>query len=146
VNTKRGLLQTILFCHTELGIPLNTREYLKQFNLLKIQSARQTAENRANPAMAVISFEEYLRRISDHYGENSKQMLVASLYYECTCRDNYGNIQIIASRNLNVEKNKNYIIVPALSSLIARKQVLVNSQNQYRLLCRPNCRRLLENT
>ena len=43
----------------------------------------------------VIPFTEYYKRILNFFGKECKECLVASLYDELTCRDDFGDMRIL---------------------------------------------------
>ena len=114
INTKKSLYQTILFLITNLKIDLKEstiERYKSKFEEYKILSRDKTAENKISNDDSVMDYKEYVKKILQKFGVKSKQYLVARLYDELTCRDNYGNLEIIENLK-EVKPNKNYIVVP----------------------------------
>jgi hypothetical protein len=114
INTKKSLYQTILFLITNLKIDLKEstiERYKSKFEEYKILSRDKTAENKVSNDDSVMDYKEYVKKILQKFGVKSKQYLVARLYDELTCRDNYGNLEIIENLK-EVKPNKNYIVVP----------------------------------
>jgi len=114
INTKKSLYQTILFLITNLKIDLKEstiERYKSKFEEYKILSRDKTAENKVSNDDSVMDYKEYVKKILQKFGVKSKQYLVARLYDELTCRDNYGNLEIIENLK-DVKPNKNYIVVP----------------------------------
>jgi len=114
INTKKSLYQTILFLITNLKIDLKEstiERYKSKFEEYKILSRDKTAENKVSNDESVMDYKEYVKKILQKFGVKSKQYLVARLYDELTCRDNYGNLEIVENMK-DVKPNKNYIVVP----------------------------------
>ena len=113
-NSKKTYIQSVLICITRLKIPIDgniTRKYLQYFNILKMQAAQEAEVIRQSPKHSVISFPNYLRKIKERFGETSKQYLIAMMYSECTCRDNYAGISIVASLNDANDEDTNYLVM-----------------------------------
>jgi hypothetical protein len=118
VNTKKGLFQTIVYLIDKLEIPLTEKlkkTYLQKFEEYKIESNNEDRNKGQNEK--VINFNTIISRIKDTFGEDSKQYLLIKLYDTLSCRDNYGNLQIIESKT-QMEKEKKYIIVPKTTRVL----------------------------
>lgn len=90
INSKKSYVQMILKLSDVLSIPLSTEtkeQYKDAFEALKLDSkgetkerqdeAKKEAEESKEKAM---TFDTYLPKIKEHYGEDSKEYIVASLY------------------------------------------------------------------
>ena len=97
-------------------------EELKQKYVVLMQefgakSKEQIEGRQENPEYAVMPFTEYKDKIKKLFKADSKEFLLASLYNEVTCRDNYGGIEIVDSdKQVDKTNKKNYIVVPKAKS------------------------------
>lgn len=63
-----------------------------------------------NDELKSTPFRDYLSLIKSLFGEKSEEFLIACLYSECTCKDDYGDIELI--RDLDDNDNKrNFIYI-----------------------------------
>jgi hypothetical protein len=60
-----------------------------------IKCEDQTEKRKTDKEEMVIPYTEYHKRILDHFGKDSKEYLIASLYNELTCRDDFGCMRIL---------------------------------------------------
>ena len=112
-NSKKGIVQTILFLVDKLNIPISKEvkdEYLILFDVYKLKSKRNTEEKKTNENLTVMTFPQYIEKIGKKFGETSKQYLVANMYSEVSCRDNF-NLLIVSNANAVKNDKENYIVV-----------------------------------
>ena len=115
INSKKGMVQSILFVIDTFKIPLKPdikKLYSNYFDELKIASSNLTKMRQNNPEYAVMLFPAYLDKVKEKYGENSKEFLIAKLYSEIPARDNFGNLEIVPTLRQNDNTTDNYIVVP----------------------------------
>ena len=116
LNSKKAFAQCIVKLITILNIPISEalkQKYVVLMQEYGIKSKEQTEARQENPEYAVMPYTEYKDKINQVFPANSKQRLLASLYDEVTCRDNYGGIQIIKSvSEVDKASKQNYIVVP----------------------------------
>ena len=55
---------------------------------------------------------EWKKKVLEHYGEQSKQYLIASLYDQVPVRDNLGNLNIVDNMKDVINMKMNYIVIP----------------------------------
>ena len=60
-----------------------------------IKCEDENTKRKSEKEHAVIPFTEYYKRVLDHFGKDSKEYLIASLYNELTARDDFGCIRIL---------------------------------------------------
>lgn len=111
-NSKKGFYQTILFLISNNKIKVSKRSheaYKKEFELLNISSREKTEQNQQKET--VLKFDEYLKKIKDEYGEDSKQFLISSLYSFYSFRDDL-ILYVIPTEKEATETNKNYVVIP----------------------------------
>lgn len=86
VNSKKAYTQMILKLSDVLGITLSKetkQAYVDAFDVLKLDSKSETKarqEDAKESKEEALTFQEYLPKVKEHYGEESKEYLIASLY------------------------------------------------------------------
>lgn len=98
VSTIKGSYQAILVFlnHSKIVIPKAiASKYDKQYKIYTIRYEDTIKSRQSALKHSVITFEDYLKKVLEHFGQESKQYLVASLYHEVTCRDNFGSLRIL---------------------------------------------------
>jgi hypothetical protein len=98
VSTIKGSFQSILVFinHSKIDIPKAVAsKYDKQHKIFTIRYEDAIKVRMSAMKHSVITFQDYLKKVLDRYGAESKQYLVASLYHEVTCRDNFGSLKIL---------------------------------------------------
>jgi len=95
------------------------QKYVDFHQEMKIKSYGETSQKKVN-GTPVMLFEDYIQKVKDVFGENSKEYTLVSLYQEATLRDDFHSLQIIHFKKEATDDNVNYIVVPAkgLISLI----------------------------
>jgi len=120
LNSKKSFAQCIVKLITILDIPVSAelkQKYVILMQEYSTESNQQTEDRKSDPEFAVIPYSQFMAKIKTVFKANSKEYLLASLYNEVTCRDNYGGIQIINSTNeVNKASKQNYIIVPTIKN------------------------------
>lgn len=113
-DSKKAYIQAVLMCITRLKIPIDkviVDKYKKYFELLKMQSVKDATVKIKSPKHALLYFPDYVRKIKEKFGETSKQYLIAKMYAECTCRDNFGGMTIVASLADANDDEINYLVI-----------------------------------
>jgi hypothetical protein len=110
INTLKAAVQTILFIidHFELNTKVKKDAFRDKFEALKIRSLEHNAEKQAKEK--VLPFQEYLSKVKDTFGEDSKMYVIARMYDELTVRDDFV-LKIIHRLNEN-DGVTNYIVIP----------------------------------
>lgn len=111
-NSKKAYVQMILKLSDVLSIPLSKeakQEYVDAFDVLKLDSKKQT-ESRIEEGKQeeVLTFDKYLPKVAQKYGDDSKEYLVASLYSTNGFRD---DLQLRVVRLPDATKD-NQLILP----------------------------------
>ena len=110
VNTIKSLYQTIVFAIDNFKLPYSKAvfaEYKKKFDLYKVKSTDQSQEKTKE---TILPFPEYLERVKEKFGVDSKMYLLARLYNEITLRDNF-QLLIVNSADEAVNDTTNYLIL-----------------------------------
>lgn len=120
-NSKKGYYQAILtqadqvkFTKDGKKIVLSSnarKAYTDKFNEDKLRSALEGKAKRETEE--VMDFDEYLEKIENFYGKDSKETLIASLYKFHLFRDNL--VLKIIPKQIK-DESQNYIIVPELKT------------------------------
>lgn len=118
LNTRKSLIQVVLFMITNLRLTINkpSVQALKfYFELIKSQS-REEAEKKTEDVQ-IPTWDEYMHKVRVIYGELSKPWMIATLYQAHTLRDDYA-LQIVdkspaktETGNFLVMLKKNYKII-----------------------------------
>ena len=133
-NSKTGLVQCILFCIDIFNIPMKPevlKKYEQWYAELQIKSKDELELRKLDPEHAVLPYSTYLNKILTKFGVDSKEYLIASLYDQVTCRDNFGNLEIIPSMRTNDNTTQNYLIVPR--SKTAKYKIVIQTYKTMRL-------------
>jgi hypothetical protein len=109
VNTAKADLQAILKIVDTF--PISISEKLKSqiktaFDVLKEKSFEKSAE----PKEDLITFDDYIKKINDKFGKESKQYVVVSLYHELPLRDDM-QLKIVDSVKATKDKEFNYLVL-----------------------------------
>ncbi len=114
-ETIKTIIQTILWCIINLNIPIK-KEIFKQYEtlvgILKQKSMEQKIESKNDVKNAVIPYAEYLDKIKNAFGEDSKPYLIASIYNILTARDDIASL-IIFNQNKGLKNpDINIVYIP----------------------------------
>lgn len=110
-NTIKGIYQTILYLIDNLNLKVNKEPYANEFELRKMKSTDDNKDKIDNEI--VLPFKDYLSKVREKFGENSKMFLIASLYDELTVRDDF-QLKLIYNHKDATDDKINYILVPKL--------------------------------
>ena len=112
INSKKGLVQLILVIVDNWFIKslkdILHQPYKDLYERLDFLSRQQTNENKNKEYHDIT---DYVARIKDKFGENSKQFIIAKLYEESTRRDDF-KLKIISNDKEATDTNENYLVVP----------------------------------
>jgi hypothetical protein len=111
VNSKKGLAQLILqiIDNGLLGEKLKKdshKEYLDYYKRYDFMSKEKTKEPKQYRDM-----NNYVAAIKSHFGEDSKEYIIARLYQESTRRDDF-KLKIVGHISECKDPNENYLVVP----------------------------------
>jgi len=130
INTKKSLYQSVVFLIDNLKLPYSVatfNDYKKHFELYKGKSSKEGIEKTFD---SVLTFPEYLKLVTEKWGENSKMYLLGRLYDQVTMRDDYQ--LMIVSKMADVTDNKNYLVVPKTGQLKVVMNIFKTS-NKYQI-------------
>jgi hypothetical protein len=83
--------------------------YVNQFEIMKLNCID---ENMVTQDTIIISFTDYLKKIKERFGEESKEYLISLLYNEATLRDDF-TLKIVSSIKDTKNNDENFIILPS---------------------------------
>ena len=97
ISTIKGSYQSILVFITNSKMIVDTKvvaKYDKEHKIYCIKYEDLITKRKEDKEEMVIPFTEYLQKIHDYFGIDSKEYLIASLYNEVTGRDDFGGLVI----------------------------------------------------
>ena len=118
INSIKQTLQSLLFVADKYNILHNLFSKKKADDLKKFfKSAFEKFKDKSITQLEVAqktihypSFNEYLDRVTNKYGEASKEYLISYLYSQFTVRDDFKNMKII-QKNSDDNKEDNFILI-----------------------------------
>lgn len=108
-NTKKGLVQCVLYIITKLELNVNKKAHdmlINHFELLKQIGSEEHKEK--SEAESVLTWKSYMDKIRAEFGADSKMYLIASLYNFLCIRDDY---QLKIVRRKPTETSENYLVL-----------------------------------
>lgn len=117
-NTKKGLAQVLLIICDNGWVGADFKEknhnaFKDFFDRYDFLTREQTKQNKN---IVLHDIDNYVQRVKDTFGEDSKQFLIALLYKESTRRDDF-QLHIINNMAGATDASTNYILVPANGSV-----------------------------
>lgn len=110
VNTQISLFKAILFFLDKFNINIKPDKKTKYEDAIQIGDIVSSQELQVkNNSVSIPSFEEYLQKCVEHFGDKSREYLIAKIYHEVSCRNDLNLVLLSDAVRLNREKN--YIIV-----------------------------------
>ncbi len=107
----------ILYLIDKLQLPISIKikqQYIQQFDIYKISSNDYSTEKQETAP--IYTFKEYLEKVKDEYGVDSKIYVLSKLYEEVTLRDDF-ILMIKPTIDDTKKKDENYIVVPKKDAL-----------------------------
>lgn len=136
LSTKLKQFETILKLSTILKIPLDRNKILDAYKIIKMkfQDDKETKPDGQYP-----TFAEYLEKCKTMFGEDSREFLIASMYAELTCRNDFN--LIVTDKN---KKSGNYLLVQKTKMTIVLHEYKTATQyGEMRHKCSAGLRKLL---
>jgi hypothetical protein len=109
-NTKKGLYQTILFIVDRFNLKINKQPYKLKFEETKLQSMEDN--DRSVYDKPVMKFSQFIDRVKQEFGENSKMYAIVKLYDDVPMRDDF-QLKIVDKITDTKDKQFNYIVMYA---------------------------------
>jgi hypothetical protein len=108
-NTKAGLYQTILYLIDTFGLKnIDKTPYKDKWLLSKAINNETVKVN--NETLEVPTWEEYIQRVKDSYGDNSMEYLLINIYKEVPMRDDMQ--LLLTDGKIEFSDNINYLVMP----------------------------------
>ena len=127
-NVKKMLFQFILFALDNSQIK-KTKDMHKAYKLkysIYAEDSKAIAKEKKDTE-DLITFSDYLKKVRERFGENSKMDIIARLYHEFTPRDDFV-LKIVPSIKFENYKDTNYIIVGGkISSKSRHYRIVINT-------------------
>lgn len=98
LSTIKGSYQSILVFIYNSKMIVDTKvtaKYDKEHKIYCIKYEDLIIKRKTDKEEMVTPYTEYYKRILDFFGKDSKEYLIASLYNELTCRDDFGDMRIL---------------------------------------------------
>lgn len=113
-NTRKTIYQMILKIIDTLHLSISPKikeQYVKSFNEYKYLSNENTKKKQEEET--VIPFDEYIEKVKDTFGVNSKMFLLVNLYKEIPIRDDFilKIVDSIQSIKTDTDEDVNYIVI-----------------------------------
>jgi hypothetical protein len=117
VNSLKQIFQFIVKLITLYNMPLSNNAieaYKNEFEKLKIESVKQQEEKQNQ--LELLNYDEYMKKVEDHFGKDSREYLTIAMYKVNTFRDDLGELLIVDKEYKRMNEKQNYLIVPELKS------------------------------
>ena len=112
-NSKKNMLESFLFCLDKLDIILDKdirQEYQDFYLKAKLRCNDELEIKKTNQDDAVISYNEYEKKVLDKFGLESKEFLMIKMYKEAIVRDDFDLFIINDEEKHKDDVTKNYLI------------------------------------
>lgn len=107
-NTKAGLYQTILYLIDTFGLKIDKTPYKDKWLLCKATNNEKVKID--NETLKVPTWNEYLQRVKDSYGDNSMEYLLINMYKETPMRDDMQ--LLLTDGKIELNNDLNYLVMP----------------------------------
>jgi len=115
LNTKKDMLVIVYSLYKKLGYELSSELFEEKqgyfYDLVDMIECEQLEKRNE----IIPNFNEYMDKVKNYFGENSKMYLLALLYNELTIRDDF---QLILTNTYPSDKTKNYLKLNPLKHTI----------------------------
>ena len=131
-NSKIGYMHSLLYVldnfYPSMDLQIK-KKYQDYALLLKTMSENELEISKKNMDKSIISYSTYLNKIKDFFKSDSKEYLLAKLYDEVTCRDNF-QLKIVKTIEDTKDLDVNYLIVNENSNAIIVLNKYKTSKNK----------------
>ena len=113
LNTKKNILESILFCLDNFDIKISSElrtKYQNFYGKIKLMSNDELNDKQNNDDHSIITWKEYESKIKNRFGIQSKEYLIISLYGECNARDDFNLFIIDDIELVKDDITKNYLV------------------------------------
>ena len=112
VNSKKALFELLLVMRDKLGVKMNKKNSSalnRKFDEFKLESVDYNKQSRGQQFGTKLSMPEYLDKVVDTFGEDSKLFVLSNIYKELPIRDDFA-VQIV--EKMPKDTSGNFIVVP----------------------------------
>ena len=113
LNTKKNVLESVLFCLDNFDIKISSElrtKYQNFYGKIKLMSNDELNDKQNNDDHSIITWKEYESKIKNRFGIQSKEYLMISLYGECNARDDFDLYIIDDIESVKDDITKNYLV------------------------------------
>ena len=113
LNTKKNILESVLFCLDNFDIKISSElrtKYQNFYGKIKLMSNDELNDKQNNDDFSIITWKEYELKIKTKFGIHSKEYLLISLYGECNARDDFDLYIVDDIELVNEDLTKNYLV------------------------------------
>ena len=113
LNTKKNILESVLFCLDNFDIKISTElrtKYQNFYGKIKLMCNDELNDKQNNDNFLIITWKEYESKIKNKFGIHSKEYLMISLYGECNARDDFDLYIVDDIELVNEDLTKNYLM------------------------------------
>ena len=113
LNTKKNILESVLFCLDNFDIKISSElrtKYQNFYGKIKLMSNDELNDKQNNDDHSIITWKEYESKIKNRFGIQSKEYLIISLYGECNARDDFNLFIIDDIELVKDDITKNYLV------------------------------------
>jgi len=113
LNTIKFYLQAIVWLvtnHPNLSRKIGKRATEAYVKAWEVSKSEQMLEQASTPKPTYPKYETIQKTIDEHYGKRSLESMFVMLYGETSKRLDYGEIQVVASKNL-IPDTGNYLVI-----------------------------------
>jgi hypothetical protein len=111
INSKKGLAQFLLVIVDNAWIGQSLKNTLHEPYFDYFESLDYKSREQSNEIQEYDDIDDYVKRIKEKFGENSKEFIVAMLYREGPRRDDF-KLKIIENATEANDPKENYLVVP----------------------------------
>jgi hypothetical protein len=128
INSIKGFIQAIVYSidHLDFNTPDKVRDFYKdKLDEYKIRSALETKEKKENET--ILGWNEYLQKVKDTFGTESKEFLISKLYKDVPVRDDL-HLKIVENDLYEEEDTNNYLVIKNNKMVIIIKEFKTNNK------------------
>ena len=107
-NTIKGTFQSCLFLIDRLHLNINKNDFIKEFDISKIQSNDDNEQKADN--VDIYKMNAYIQKVKDIFGDKSKMYVISKLYDNLPVRDDF-QLKIVETPQEMTDGKINYIII-----------------------------------
>ena len=113
LNTKKNILESVLFCLDNFDIKISSElrtKYQNFYSKIKLMANDELNDKKNNDDHSIITWKEYELKIKIKFGIHSKEYLMVSLYGQCNARDDFDLVIVYDIESVKDDITKNYLV------------------------------------